>query len=290
MTLKKELASLRAAWNWGVQGKRLKGPFPNKGLVYPKADEKPPFMTWQEIERRVKGGGLNEKQVEELWDCLFLQQPEVAELLEHVKAAGTLPWVYPAVCFAAHTGARRSEVLRVRRHDIDLEAGHALIREKKRSRGTRTIRRVPLSPFLAGVLKEWLQAHPGSEFLFCNGGVVGRSKKRSLTTGHKGDRTRSSSLKGRMAAVRKRERPAASGLTKDEAHDHFGRTLAGSRWEVLRGWHVLRHSFISNCAAGGVDQRLIDAWVGHTTEEMRRRYRHLIPNVEQQAIRTVFGS
>src|SRR3712207_8603670 len=57
----------------------------------------------------------------------------------------------------------------------------------------------------------------------------------------------------------------------------------------LTGYHVLRHSFVSNCAAAGVDQRLIDAWVGHTTEEMRRRYRHLIPSVEQQAIRSVFG-
>ena len=36
------------------------------------------------------------------------------------------------------------------------------------------------------------------------------------------------------------------------------------------------------------DQRLIDEWVGHTTEEMRRRYRHLIPSLEQQAIRSVF--
>jgi hypothetical protein len=57
----------------------------------------------------------------------------------------------------------------------------------------------------------------------------------------------------------------------------------------LRGWHALRHSFCSNCAAAGVDQRLIDAWVGHTTEGMRRRYRHLLPNQERQAIQTVFG-
>ncbi len=27
------------------------GPFPNGGLKFPKADEKPPFQTWQEIER-----------------------------------------------------------------------------------------------------------------------------------------------------------------------------------------------------------------------------------------------
>jgi hypothetical protein len=52
--------------------------------------------------------------------------------------------------------------------------------------------------------------------------------------------------------------------------------------------HV-RHSFASNCAARGIDQRLIDRWLGHTTDEMRRRYQHLIPNQEQQAIGAVFG-
>ena len=78
-------------------------------------------------------------------------------------------------------------------------------------------------------------------------------------------------------------------ITKDEAHDHLKRTLAGSKWDVLRGWHVFRHSFISICASKGVDQRLIDAWVGHQTEEMRKRYRHLIPSTEKEAIRAVFG-
>jgi hypothetical protein len=34
---------------------------------------------------------------------------------------------------------------------------------------------------------------------------------------------------------------------------------------------------------------LIDRWLGHTTDEMRRRYQHLIPNHEQQAIATVFS-
>jgi integrase len=287
-TLKKEVASFRAVWNWGVQSGRLKGTFLNRGLKFPKADEKPPFMTWAEIERKLPG--LDERERQELWDCLFLQQPEVAELLVFVQGAGTLPWVYPVVCFAAHTGARRSEIIRVRLQDLDLEAGHVLIREKKRARGTRTHRRVPLSPFLVGVLRDWLKDHPGGSFLFCQAGEVARSKKRSRPTGHKGEKSRKSSLKGRMATVRKRETAASSPLTKDEAHDHFQRTMAGSKWSVLRGWHVLRHSFISNCAAQGVDQRLIDAWVGHTTEEMRKRYRHLIPNVEQAAIRSVFDA
>lgn len=87
----------------------------------------------------------------------------------------------------------------------------------------------------------------------------------------------------------KKNRQAATGVTKDEAHNHLERALAGSKWQVLRGWHVLRHSFISALASRGIDQRFIDEFVGHTTEEMRRRYRHLWPDAQQQAIKTVFG-
>jgi integrase len=72
------------------------------------------------------------------------------------------------------------------------------------------------------------------------------------------------------------------------SRDHSKRAPAGSKWGVLPCWHVLRHSFISNCAAAGVDQRRIDAWAGHTTE-IRKRYLHLIPSNEQAAIGTVFG-
>ena len=50
------------------------------------------------------------------------------------------------------------------------------------------------------------------------------------------------------------------------------------------------HSFISNCAARGVDQRLINQWVRRTTEVLRRRYRPLPPAVSQAALLRVFGS
>jgi integrase len=289
VTLRKEMATLRACWNWGVHAGKLKGHFPGRGLKYPKGEEKLPFQTWEEIERQITLGGLKERQQEELWECLFLTLPEIEELLAFVKANTVHGWIYPAFCFTAHTGARRSETLRVRTFDVDFTSETVLIHEKKRSRGKRTTRRVPLSPFLAAVLKEWLAVHPGGPHLFCHQGEVFRSKKRSRTTGHLNEKVRPTSLKGRLATVRQRERPAQAAITRDEAHDHFQRTLAGGKWQVLRGWHVLRHSFISNCAARGVDQRLIDDWVGHTTDEMRKRYRHLIPSVEKKAIRSVFG-
>jgi site-specific recombinase XerD len=40
--------------------------------------------------------------------------------------------------------------------------------------------------------------------------------------------------------------------------------------ESAPGRHILRHSFASNCAAKGIDQRLLDAWLGHTIEIRKR--------------------
>ncbi|HEY7326451.1 MAG TPA: tyrosine-type recombinase/integrase [Gemmataceae bacterium] len=287
ITLKKEMASLRAMWNWAIHAGLIHGHFPSRGLVYPKHDEKPPFQTRAEIER--KTAGLSEAEQRELWDALFLTLAEIDEMLEHIRQRAMHGWIYPMIAFAAHTGARRSEMLRIRVHDVDLPGNALLIREKKRAKGRRTIRRVPLSAKLKEILQEWLAEHPGGQFLFCHAAEVVRSKKRSKTTGHQSGKDRSTSLKGRMATVKKRERSQQSALTKDEAHDHFQRGLAGSKWEVLCGWHVLRHSFVSNAAAAGIDQRLINSWVGHQTEEMCRRYRHLIPSVEQEAISRMFG-
>ena len=42
--------------------------------------------------------------------------------------------------------------------------------------------------------------------------------------------------------------------------------------------------------SGGVDQRLINEWMGHQTEEMRKRYRHLFPDQQREALESVFGT
>ena len=220
------------------------------------------FQTWEEIERKIARGGLSEAEQAELWECVFLTLPEIDELLAFVKQFGRWPFVYPMFVFAAHTGARRSEMVRSEIDDFDFESGTVLIREKKRVRGKLSTRRVPLSPLLVETMRHWFDNHPGGRYTFCLNCRLPRGKK---------------------------TREIGTPITRDEAHDHFKRTLAGSRWEKLRGWHVFRHSFCSNCAAKGIDQRIINAWVGHQTEEMVRRYRHLIPNQQQEAIRAVFG-
>ena len=73
------------------------------------------------------------------------------------------------------------------------------------------------------------------------------------------------------------------------AQHHFQWATDKTKWEHLTGWHVLRHSFASNCAARGVDQRVIDEWMGHQTEVMRKRYRHMFPHQQKEALELVFG-
>lgn len=262
VTLKKEVATLRACWNWAVHSGLIKGVFPGKGLRFPKEEEKEPFRTFAEIQAIIQSDRPDEARKDALWEALYLTRPEVEELLAHVRENGTLPWVYPMVALAAYTGARRSEMLRALASDIDLDDKTVIIREKKRQRGRRSTRTAPITPKLAEVLQGWLALRPESPFLFCQASHVARSKT-------------------------KREAPTP--VTRDEAHDHFKRTVAGSKWEALRGCHVLRHSFISALASEGVDQRVIDEIVGHQSEEQRKRYRHLYPNVMEDAVTRVFG-
>jgi integrase len=148
VTIKKERDTLRSAWNWAKRMGHVKEDFPGARLVYPKGEEKLPFMTWKEIERRIAAGG----NPEELWECLYLRENEIEHFLDFVAKRKAPVWLYPMCVMAAHTGARRSEMLRAERPDVDFEAGIVTIREKKRVRGSVATRRVPISSRLKKTL------------------------------------------------------------------------------------------------------------------------------------------
>ena len=250
-TIKKELTTFRLVWNWALDQGYLKGPAPVKGIKLPKRDQKPPFMTLAEIQRVVARGGLTPKQEKEFWDSLFLTKAETQDVLDHVRAAAHAPFIYPMFVFVAHTGARRSEILRSQIDDFDFVSRTVMIREKKKSRSkAMTYRRVPMTELLCKTMTDWFAQHPGGQYTICEG---------------------------------------LENITSSEAHWHFKQTLKGSQWGKIKGFHAFRHSFASNLAAAGIDQRLIDEWMGHQTEEMRRRYRHLFPDQQRQAIDSVFG-
>jgi integrase len=257
-TIKKEIVSLRTAWNWGGRMGYVNGRYPSQGLRYPKTDDKPACMTHDQITRLIEAGDKSQR----VWHSLFLTVSDIQEVLELLKKQNREDFLYPMACFAAYTGARRSELMRAEVSDVDIKAGVVTLRERKRVHGKRTTRRVPISSTLKEVLKQWLAQHPGGKHLFYQQGTILRSRKNH-------------------------ESPTP--ISSHEAQHHLKHALKPTKWRVLPGWHTFRHSFISACVMQGIDQRVIDSWVGHCTEEQRKRYTHLYPQVEQQAIRSVFG-
>ncbi len=252
-TIKKELTTLRLIWNWCKDRGLVTGQTPTRGVVLPKSPEKPRFMTMTEIRKTIARGKISNEEKRVIWESLFLEQAEVSELLKYVKANARFRFVFPMFVFIAHTGVRRSEMMRSRIDDLNFENGVVLIREKKKSRiRSITFRHVEMSPLFETVMKDWLADHPGGQHTIC------------LTEENQGRR--------------------GEPLTNDTSSHHFEFALKDSKWDVVRGFHSFRHSFASNLAAAGVDQRIIDDFMGHQTEEMRRRYRHLFPKQRRTAI------
>ena len=192
------VAELADAQDLGSCGATRAGSTPASRIWRPAKE----FRSLARIERLVKRGGLTPAEVEEFWDCLFLTLRQIDELLRYVKANARHPFIYPMLVFAAHTGARRSEMIRSQIDDIDFESGTVIIREKKRVRGKLSTRRGPLSPLLAEVMRCWLSKHPGGSSTFCQ--ELGNPRCR-------------------------KERTDYGPLTMHEAHDHFKRTLARSK-------------------------------------------------------------
>ena len=244
VTIRKEITNFRAAWNWAVRMEMASGEFPSAGLVYPKGEEALPFMTVAEIERRIAAGG----EPAQLWDAVYLDSSQIADVLKIAKKKSRNDWDYPMLATSAHTGARRSELLRLTRQDVDLTNRVMTITEQKRVKGMGSTRRVPISDTLAEVLAPLMTQD--RKYLFGNG---------------------------------------TERLTVDIAKQTWQRILRGTKWQPLPGYHVFRHSIASIMASKGIDQRIIDDLLSHSTESQRRRYRHLFPAVTHEAIRSVFG-
>jgi integrase len=217
--------------------------------------DRPPFRTTAEIKRILARGGLSEADKSSMWECLFLSPAEIAELLATVRANAADENSFFLHAIPAYTGMRRGEVLRLRWLDVELDEGFLTARSRKQSRRkTETVRRIDLHPELKNELTALRHRRSKGQFVICD--------PRTLEP-----------------------------LSLDQANRGFWQPMNGTTWCLDRkrrhykiGFHTYRHSFASNLAALGVDQRVIDEWMGHQTEAMRKRYRHLYPRTRQSAI------
>lgn len=248
-TARKELKTLRAIWCWGHKHQHLPAcPWELRDLRFAKGQGREPFRTYEEIRRRIERGGMDDAAQKRLWETLYLTSRDLNEVLAHTKAKGTASFVYPMMVFAACTGARRSELCRSKIDDFDFPNSVVHIREKKRDKSkTETSRIVDMNKLLIDTMNNWLSNHPGGQF------TLGQAD--------------------------------GSPVSIHLASEHFNRTLESSKkWKVIPGFHTLRHSFASILACKGVDQRIIDAYMGHQTDEMRKRYQHLFPKTRRRAV------
>jgi integrase len=144
--------------------------------------------------------------------------------------------------------------VRTRVDDADFEANVITIREKKRDRSRElTFRPVTMAQGLRSASRQYLDRHhPGRPYL-----LVGRH---------------------------------GNPLTEPLLTNAFRWAVAVSPWQMVAGYHVLRHSFASHSALKGIDQRVIDSWMGHQTEAIRQLYRHLFPDQQRTAMDAVFGA
>jgi integrase len=261
-TIKKELTTFMQIWDWARQRHYVDSICPIKdpnhpikwAVKIPKSEQSQKFMTWEEIERRIARGGLAANGEKDLWKFLYLDEIQVAELLEHVKKAALHPFIYPMFAFAAYTGARRSEICRSVIDDFKFDEDIVVIREKKRQKALAgTIREVPMRPQLREIMQDWFKNHPGGQ----------------------------ATIAAPLKMARRKSRLQTEALTREEAYHHFRETLADSKWKVVRGFHVLRHSFGAICTRAGIPVPVIAKWMGHTTDEMTKLYQHLFPQDEK---------
>ena len=216
----------------------------------------PPFRTIAEVEAMIERGGLDHESELALWDCIFLSPAEIADLLVMVRGRAKCSESFLAHAIPAYTGMRRGELLRLRWSDIEFDHDALIARSQKQSRQvSESRRRIDLHPELKTILTEWRAKRPKGQYVLCDEGNL-------------------------------------DPLTPPLANSRFWQPLRGTVWclesrknSFKIGFHTYRHSFASNLAAAGVDQRIIDGWMGHQTEAMREQYRHLFPRDRQTAIR-----
>jgi integrase len=214
-----------------------------------------PFRTVTEIEAHIARGGLTKREIGRLWSRVYLTPPEIASLLALVRERAAEDFTHLLHAIPAYTGMRRGEVMRLRWTDVDLERGMLTARSRKQSRQqTEVCRTIDIHPELQQILSEWRAQRPRGQFV----------------VGYKNDK---------------------QPLDSNSANRCFYKPLLGTTWcldasrrKFKIGFHCYRHSFVSNLAAAGVDQRIVDEFSGHQIDEMRRRYRHLFPKNRQAAI------
>ena len=200
-------------------------------------------VEWGALERAPKVRGFNVKQ-EYVSEDEYLTFDEADRL---VRAAA--PEWRSFMVVALKTGLRVGELLALKWQDIDLVAGHLIVRrtlwrdQEGPPKGGRN-RKVPLSDEAQATLKA--HRHLKGPYVFCNASGA------RLT----------------------------HSMVKDVVPSTCRRAALGKHITT----HGLRHTFASHLVMRGASLKAVQELLGHESIEMTLRYSHLTPDVKREAV------
>jgi integrase len=256
-TVHKELLTFTQVWLWARRHRHVstdcpvKDPHDNRhwAIRLPKPSRTLTFMTWGECEAKIAREQIPDDDRRKAFAGLYLDESQRDQLLAHVSAASKHPFVPVLFWLAAYAGMRRSEILNAYIEDVRFDDHLILIRQKKARKDlAENIRKCPMAPKLEEVLRIYLAKHH-------TGGV-------SLIVDEDGNQ-----------------------MSVDRAGHHFRSAIANSKWDVLRGFHTLRHSFASICLRKSIPIHVTAKWMGHSTQEMIELYQKTYAQDEQDWIK-----
>ncbi|MDG2469922.1 MAG: tyrosine-type recombinase/integrase, partial [Pirellulaceae bacterium] len=169
--------------------------------------------------------------------------------------------LFAAILFCMATGARRSEIVRMRRCDFNLvSATPTAIKRLRKARGNLYLKEQEvdlhsdLIPYLEMVMRQMpkdQQAVFVSNDIHLNGEEVDEAKE-DWKCGQLGE--------------------------------DFKEALAGSKWQYQTGWHTYRHTLASKMIEDGKDRQEIKSFIGWCSDEMYENYTHLLKRKKRQVV------
>ncbi|NOX59346.1 MAG: site-specific integrase, partial [Planctomycetes bacterium] len=88
----------------------------------------------------------------------------------------------------------------------------------------------------------------------------------------RGKKIKKTDRRGKVVLTKRRL--ASDRLCSEKAGRMLNRLVKETEFELMNGWHCLRHSFISICVSKGLTWEQIAEWVGHVSPKTTRLYTH----------------
>lgn len=286
-SFKKEITWLKSAIDWAVETKLLgSSPIPRWPTV--KVQPRKRFEWKSDIQAMIADHEFKdekEKQafLDEMKARLVLTAEDMKNLVKLSKEK--MPELMLPLKVVCSSGIRRKEMVSLKKADFDPRRGTLMVGSAKQSKTEEiTYRNIVLGEEVLKDLREHHKALPKSERLlfpmFKENSPAYRNRwvewetnsDGSFKMNAKGKRIPKKAGDGKIVAAARKQIPER--LRAERASRMLDELVARTEFELMSGWHCLRHSFISLCVAKGTDWPQIAEWVGHVNQRTTQLYTH----------------